>query len=200
MKTKLALALLLALPGVLVLAQTVPRQKPIPPRVTPTLAPTPTPTPLPANPNGLYVGDVEGSSAGTRYSFGRWTFSLLSIRCDDCDPGQFDVDGSTYTGMTYTRGPVEQGTVFGFVNPSGKIVAFALLATNCEALNSSRPIPATAGYYQGGSFGELPGTTLRVGHIDPGFGLPLVTTLSGRVSGRDCFNQLIEADITLTRQ
>ncbi len=193
---------LIALPAVLALAQIVPREKPIPPQpATPIPAPTATPTPLPLPPNGLYAGSVEGTvnGNGTRYSFGRWTFSLLAKRCDDCDPGQYDIDGSTYSGIQYSDGRTETGTVYAYVNPSGGIIAVILFASNCRALNSG-VLEDYAGIYYAGGGGEVPGSTLRIAKRDPGFGLPPTTTLSGRISGRDCFNQLIVTDVALTKQ
>jgi len=188
------------------LAQDVPRA----PVVNSHPKPSPTPAPLPS-PVGLYSGGVHGTltANGTTgsYLLGTWTFTVVPLSCRDCDPGQYDISSINggYKGMTYSSGAQEQGYIFGVVNPSGHVVGFNLLATNCSTINPSggkvsNPGAAPTGYYFGGFAGEIPGPTITFGPVDlsGGFG-PIAYSVVGRISGRDCFNQIIMADVVLPR-
>lgn len=185
-------------------AQTSPSRAPV---VLAQPPPTPTPNPPPP-PFGIFsgspTGTVQANGRTTTNSLGTWRLNLPFSVCGDCDPNQYDITFGTYQGVGYANGQQETGTIFGIVNPSGRIVGFNLLATNCLTLNPnsqyvSNPGLGLAGYYYGGTNGEAPGPTLTYALTDFGFGA-FGYTISGRVSGRDCFNQIIVTDVQLRRQ
>jgi hypothetical protein len=177
----------------LAVAQTVPRAPVV--RIG-KAQPTPTPTPLP-DPTGVYAGQAAVQVEGQAGTFNeRWQIAIKAQPCAECGPGQYYVYGTNYAGSQYTSGATERGGVYGFITPSGKSVGLELFAINCPFVNPSNyrpPVPGSNGYVGnelGGSFGESPGTPVTI----------VNGVLAGRFSGRDCFGQLITADVTLQRQ
>jgi hypothetical protein len=95
------------------------------------------------------------------------------------------VGATDYELANYTYG-TERGSVSGVVNPDGTAL-LELRAQNCTFLTLG---DGGGSAYQGGGLGPAPGQALVVtGGV-----------LSGRISGHDCFGQLIVADVVLVKQ
>jgi hypothetical protein len=137
------------------------------------------------DPSGVYSGVVT-LSLGTQGSFTQtWWIPLKAQPCSDCAPGQYAVGATDFQLTNYLYG-TERGSVSGVVNPDGTAL-LEFRAANCTFLSLG---DGGGSAYQGGGLGPAPGQTLVVAG----------GVLSGRISGRDCFGQLIIADISLPKQ
>lgn len=170
-------------------AQTVPRAPVV--RVRPTVAPAPTPTPLP-DPTGVYTGNVSLNISGAGTVTQTWRADLQARPCPECVPGQYYLDGTNFNATTFNNGAVERGGVHGSINSNGQAFDLRFLAINCPFVNPSGNIGSApySGDMWGGNFGESLGVPLLVQN----------GTITGRISGRDCFGRLLTADASLQRQ
>jgi hypothetical protein len=155
-----------------------------------------------ADPTGEYsAASVEGTVvAGFQtgnFNFGNWSITITPSACSDCLAGQY-VFLLNYRGISYTR-PTSQETGFGggVLNADAGVINFSMYADNCASINPSsnlytNPLPTFSfpGALYGGHDGEEPGRRLS---IEAG-------AITGRISGRDCFNQTYLADVRLVRR
>jgi len=138
------------------------------------------------DPTGIYSGSVT-FSLGTQGTFTQtWRIPIKAQRCSDCGAGQYAVGGTDYQLLVYDGGATERGSVSGIVNADG--TAFLeLRAANCTFLSVGL---GGVSAYQSGHLGPAPGTKVKFSG----------GVLSGRLSGYDCFGQLLTADISLHKQ
>jgi hypothetical protein len=158
------------------------------------------------NPVGVYSqlavpgGIPHGWETGNNFNMGNWVFNVTLDECPDCDVEGVYLISVEYKGITYTerdtqRKIQEEGFGSGVLLPSATVVDFTMAPTNCFDINPhgdysyDNPVFGISGWYRGGGVGEEPGTKIR---IDNG-------RITGRVSGRDCMNQTIYADINMVK-
>lgn len=179
MRNLLASLLLLAGVGTYALAQSSPRMPVI-------LSDRGTDEPQPApDPSGVYSGSVT-FTLGTQGSFTQtWRIPIKAQPCTQCEIGQYVLTSTDYALTTYNFG-TERGSVWGVVNNSGDAF-LELRAVNCPFLSLGL---GGASFFHGGSLGPAPGQPLRIAN-----GL-----ISGRLSGYDCFGQLIVANLSLHKE
>jgi hypothetical protein len=148
--------------------------------------------PTPADPSGVYTGVVQLTVSGYSTVPQIWRIDLQSRACPECVPGQYFLSGTNFSGVDFGAGLVERGGVRGSVNPNGEAVDLSLLTVNCLFINPSGATGDApySGRTRGGSFGESADQPLRVEN----------GSMSGRVSGRDCFGRAVTADVSLQRQ
>jgi hypothetical protein len=145
-----------------------------------------------SDPSGVYTGNVFFSVNGSPPVPQIWRIDLQTHACPECLPGQYFLTGTNFSGAAFDGGLVERGGVSGSVNPDGQAFNFNLFAINCPFLNPSGDIgeASYSGSTWGGSFGET-------------VGLPLLIqdgSITGRISGRDCYGRVLTADVSLQRQ
>jgi len=144
------------------------------------------------DPSGVYTGSVMLSVNGSPAVAQIWRIDLLAHSCPECLPGQYFLSGTNFSGSTFDGGLVERGGVYGSVNPNGEAFGLNFFAVNCPLINPSGDVGSApySGSTWGGSFGET-------------VGVPLVIkngSMTGRISGRDCFGRVLSADVSLQRQ
>jgi hypothetical protein len=141
--------------------------------------------PILPDPSGVYSGSVT-FLLGSRGSFTQtWRIPLKTQPCSACEAGQYVVGATDYQLTSYSYG-IERGSVSGVINTDG--TAFLeLRAANCTFLSLG---DGGGSAYQGGQLGPAPGRALSVAN----------GIISGRLSGYDCFGQLVIADISIQRQ
>lgn len=137
------------------------------------------------DPSGVYSGSVT-FTLGTQGTFTQtWRIPIKAQPCPECEPGQYVVGSTDYSLATYLFG-TERGSVWGVVNPGGDGF-LELRAVNCNFLNLGL---GGASFYHSGGLGPSPGNRLHVAN-----GL-----ITGRISGYDCFGQLITANVALAKE
>ena len=175
----------------------IPRGRPIP-AFPPTI-----------DPAGTFADEVDGLVTGfdgtNRYLLGLWNFTVRARPCPDCDRGQY-VLSLDYRGMTYQNpdGTLiqERGFGGGVLNPSANVIDFNLFASNCREINpgnQTAPLPPGFGFvfkgsYDAGGLGPAPGTALTIK------GNASASAISGRISGFDCYGQVVNADVFLRKR
>ena len=144
------------------------------------------------DPSGVYMGSAVLSIGGQPGVIQIWRIDLQAEPCPECLPGQYFVSGTNFTSVDYGSGLTERGGVRGFINPTGDALDLNLLTVNCPFLNPSASVEGApyAGRARGGSFGETHDQALR---IQGG-------SMTGRISGRDCFGRTLTANVSLQRQ
>jgi|KBSSwiStaDraftv2_1062776.scaffolds.fasta_scaffold24259_3 hypothetical protein len=146
-----------------------------------------TPPQLP-DPSGTYAGSVTFTVAGQQGTFTQtWYVPIKTRACSECMPGQYAFGGTDYQLVQYgDEAAPERGSVSGVINADG--TAFLeLRAANCTYLSFGL---GGSSAYQSGTLGPAPGTKLKIAN----------GTLTGRLSGYDCFGQLITADLSIHKQ
>jgi hypothetical protein len=164
------------------------------------------------DPSGNYEGQVNGYiAAGFSpgfYDFGDWSFSVRTMDCQDCLEGQY-VLSLTYLGLTYLdRGVAvqESGYGGGVLNPNTGVINFTIFASNCATMTDrfrsfSRSDPGILkGTYFGGHDGEAPADQVRITPTTMQNRTVIPGRIIGRLSGRDCLDQSIFADVSLAKQ
>jgi hypothetical protein len=150
----------------------------------------PTRSASPSDPTGTYSGLVMLTIADQPPALQMWRIDIQSQPCPECLPGQHFLSGTNFSGINFVGGLVERGGVRGMVNPDGKTADLALTAANCLFISPSGSDRNYGGRLWGGSFGETPGNPLVVAN----------GSVTGRISGRDCFGRAVVADVSLQRQ
>lgn len=164
-------------------AQGVPRQ-PVNP-VRRGSNPTPTPPPSSPDPSGVYSGAVT-FTLGTQGTFTHtWRISLKAQPCPECPAGQYVVRDTDYELVNYIFG-TERGSVWGVIDPGGDGF-IELKGVNCNFLSLGL---GGASFFYSGGLGPSAGNRLHVAN----------GVISGRISGYDCFGQLVFGDVHLTKE
>jgi hypothetical protein len=153
------------------------------------------------NPNGSYRGQVTGryfdGTTTTNVNLGNWMIAVAGVVCDSCLPGQYELaigyEGTTYRNAQTGETRQELGLGDAYMNPGGNTIGFEMFPGNCAFLNPNNVRYPTGtgpiGYF-GGHLGPRPGGILFFDE----------NLLVGRISGRDCYNAVVEVDLFLVRQ
>jgi hypothetical protein len=144
----------------------------------------------PSDPTGTYTGVAMLTIAGQAPALQVWRIDIQSQPCPECVPGQYFLSATNFSGINFVGDLVERGGVRGTLDPTGKTIDLTLTACNCLFVSPSGSDRNYGGRLSGGSFGETPGNPLVVAN----------GTITGRMSGRDCFGRSVVADVSLQRQ
>jgi len=139
-----------------------------------------------ANPSGVYSGTVTFTLGALGTFSQRWTIPLKSQGCQTCDPGQYVLGGTHYDLMSYRSGGIDRGNVAAVINSDGDGF-LELNGTNCAYISFGL---GGSSHYESGHVGPAPGADLKISN----------GRLTGRLSGYDCFGNLMTADLNLAKQ
>ncbi len=136
------------------------------------------------DPTGVYSGTVTFTLEGEALTQ-TWRIALKTHTCPTCPAGQYVLTETNYSLVRFPTG-IERGSVWGILDRDGTL-SLELRGINCSYLSLGL---GGGSLYQGGALGPVPGPALRL--IDG--------TISGRVSGYDCFGRKIFADVVLRKE
>ncbi len=134
------------------------------------------------DPTGVYSGTVTFTLGDASELTQTWRIPLKAQPCPSCPVGQYVVSETDYSMARYPRG-IERGSVWGVVNPDGAMF-LELRGINCDYLTLGL---GGDSIYQSGALGPSPGAPMRLAN----------GTITGRISGYDCFGQRVVADVLL---
>lgn len=137
------------------------------------------------DPSGVYSGSVT-FSFGTGTFTQNWRIPLKSQACPTCAVGQYVLSGTNYDLIEYEGGAIDRGSVAAAVSGDGTGL-LALDGTNCSYISLGL---GGASVYRGGRAGPSPGADFKVAN----------DRLTGRLSGYDCFGNLVVADLDLRKE
>jgi hypothetical protein len=143
-----------------------------------------------SDPTGTYTGVAMLTIENQAPALQVWRIDLQAQPCPECQPGQYFLAATNFSGINFVGDLVERGGVRGSLDSTGKTIDLTLTACNCLFVSPSGSDRNYGGRMWGGSFGETPGNPLVVAN----------GAITGRISGRDCFGRSVIADVTLQRQ
>jgi hypothetical protein len=150
----------------------------------------PSRTAVQPDPTGSYSGIASLTIEGWPPVLQQWWIDIQTLPCPECLPGQYFFSGTNFSGIAFVGGMVERGGVRGTLNPDGKAIDLTLADVNCVFINPSGSDRTYGGRTRGGSFGKAGDSPLVVAN----------GSITGRISGHDCYGRSVAADISLQRQ